>query len=82
MLMHQLMLALHHTSMIPQHKSLVHHPMEVLKVLSLQSMGQPIIQAIQETLLFLFISVHFMCGVARQLDKLGGVLVHIHGPLF
>jgi hypothetical protein len=34
--------------------------MEVLKVSSLQSIGQPIIQAIQETLLFLLISVNFM----------------------
>jgi hypothetical protein len=29
------MLALHHTSAVLQHKSVVHHPLEVLKVLSL-----------------------------------------------
>jgi hypothetical protein len=65
MLMHQLMLALHHTSAILQHKSLVQHPLEILKVSSLQILGQPIIQTIQETLLFLLISVDFMRGVAR-----------------
>ncbi len=48
--------------------------MEVLKVSSLQSIGQPIIQAIQETLLFLLISVNFMWGIARQLSELGDVL--------
>jgi hypothetical protein len=82
MLMHQLMLALHHSSVILQHNGLVHHPLEVLKVSSLQSIGQPIIQAIQETLLFLLISVNFMQGVARQLSELGDVLFHRHGPLF
>jgi hypothetical protein len=65
MLTHQLTLALHHTPAILQHKSLVHHPLEVLKVSGLQSIGQSIIQAIQETLLFLLISVNFMRGVAR-----------------
>jgi hypothetical protein len=82
MLTHQLMLALHHTSAILQHKSLVHHPLEVLKVSSLQSIGQPIIQAIQQTLMFLLISVNFMWGVARQLSELGDILIHRHGPLF
>jgi hypothetical protein len=65
MLMHQLTLVLHHTSVILQHKSLVHHPLEVLKVSSLQILGQPIIEANQETFLLLFISVNFMRGVAR-----------------
>jgi hypothetical protein len=65
MLTHQLMLALHHTSTVLQHKRFVHCPLDVLKVPGLQSMGQPIIQAIQETLLFLFISVDFMQSIAR-----------------
>jgi hypothetical protein len=82
MLTHQLMLVLHHSSVIFQHKGLVHHPLEVLKVSSLQSIGQPIIQAIEEILLFLLISVDFMRGVARQLSELGDVLVHRYGPLF
>jgi hypothetical protein len=82
MLMHQLTLVLHHFSVIFQHKGLVQHPLEVLKVLSLQSIGQPIIQTIQETLIFLLISVDFMWGVARQLSDLGDVLIHRHGPLF
>jgi hypothetical protein len=56
--------------------------MEFLKVSSLQSIGQPTIQAIQETLLFFLISVDFMQGVARQLSELGDVLIHKHGPLF
>jgi hypothetical protein len=82
MLTHQLTLTLHHFSTILQHKGLVHHPLEVLKVSSLQSMGQPIIQTIQETLLFLPISVDFMTGIARQLSELGDVLVHRHELLF
>jgi hypothetical protein len=82
MLTHQLTLAPHHSSMMFQHKGLVHHPVEVLKVLSLQSIGQPIILAIQETLLFLLISVDFMRGAARQLSEIGDILVHRHGPLF
>jgi hypothetical protein len=65
MLTHQLMLVLHHSSVILQHKGLVHHPLEVLKISGLQSIGQPIIQAVQETLLFLLISVDFMRGVMR-----------------
>jgi hypothetical protein len=44
---HQLTLALHHASVVLQHKSLVHHPLEILKVSSIQSIGQSIIQAIQ-----------------------------------
>jgi hypothetical protein len=59
------MLALHHTSVILQYRSLVHHPLEVFKVLSIQSIGQPIIQAIQETLLFLLNIVDFMWGIVR-----------------
>jgi hypothetical protein len=82
MLMPQLTLALHHTAMVLQHKSLVHHALEVLKLPSLQSIGQPIIQAIHETLLLLFICVDFMRGVMRQLSELGDILVYKHGPLF
>jgi hypothetical protein len=82
MLMQQLMLALHHSSVIFQRKGIVHHPLEVLKVSSLQSIGQPIIQATQETLLFLLTSVDFMWGVAKRLSELGDVLIHRHGPLF
>jgi hypothetical protein len=80
--MHQLTLMLHHSYVVFQHKGLIHHPLEVLKVSSLQSIGQRIIQAIQETLLFLLINVDFMRGVMRQLSELGDVLVHRHGPLF
>jgi hypothetical protein len=76
------MLALHHTSAILQHESLVHHPLEVLKIPGLQSIGQSIIQTIQETFLVLFISVDFMRGISRQLSELGEILIHRHGPLF
>jgi hypothetical protein len=67
--------------MILQHKRLVHHPLGVLKVSGLQSIGQLIIQAIQEAFLLVLISVDFMQGVARQLSELGDVLIHRHGPL-
>jgi hypothetical protein len=82
MLMHQLMLALHHASAVLQHKRLVHHPLEVLKVSSLQSIGQSIKQAIQETFLLLLISVDLMRGIVGQLGELSNILVHRHGPLF
>jgi hypothetical protein len=82
MLTHQLTLALYHTSTILQHESLAHHPLKVLKVSSLQSIGQPIIQTIQETLILHLISVDFIRGIARQLSELGDVLIHRHGPLF
>jgi hypothetical protein len=56
--------------------------LEVLKFSGLKSIGQPIIQAVQETLLFLLISVNFMRGVMRQLSELGDVLIHRYGSLF
>jgi hypothetical protein len=59
------MLALHYSSVVLLHKGLVYHPLEVLKIFVLQSIGQPIIQAVQETLLFLLISVNFMRGITR-----------------
>jgi hypothetical protein len=82
MLTQQLRLVLHHTSTVLQHKSLVHHLLEVLKVLGLQSIGQSIIQAIREAFLLLFISVDFRRSIVRQLSELGDVLVHRHGALF
>jgi hypothetical protein len=65
MLTHQLKLALHHTSVVLHHKGLVHHRLEILYVLGLQSIGESIIQAIQETLLLLFITINFMRSIAR-----------------
>jgi hypothetical protein len=82
MLMHQLMLVLHHTSVVLQHRRLVHHPLDALKVSGLQSICQSIIQAIQEALLLLLINVNFMRSIARQLCELGHILVHRHEPLF
>jgi hypothetical protein len=82
MLMHELTVVLNHSSVILQHKGLVHHPLEVLKISGLQSIGQPIIQVVQETLMFLLISVDFIQGIMRQLSELGDVLIHRHGPLF
>jgi hypothetical protein len=72
----------HHTSAILYHKGLVHHPLEVINVLGLQSIGQSIIQAIQKIVLLLLISVHFIWSIARQLSELSDVLVHSHGPMF
>jgi hypothetical protein len=76
------MLALHHTSVVLQHKSLIHHPLEILKISSLQSIGQSIIQSIQKIVLLLLIVIHFIWGIARQLSELGDVLVYSHGPMF
>jgi hypothetical protein len=76
-----LTLALHHTPMVLQHRSPFHHPLEVLKISSLQSICQSIIQVIQETLLLCLISVHFMRSIVRQLSELGDILIHRHGPL-
>jgi hypothetical protein len=82
MMTHQLMLALHHASMVLQHKCLVHHPLEVLKVSSLQSIGQSIIQAIQETFLLLLNNVDLMRVIAGQLSELSDVLIHRRAPLY
>jgi hypothetical protein len=82
MLMHQLMLALHHTSVVLQHKSLVHHPLKVLKIPGLQSLGQTILHSTQKAIVLLLISVNFMWSIARQLSEPGGILIHRHGPLF
>jgi hypothetical protein len=65
MLMHQFTIVLHHSSVILQHKGLDYHPLEVLKISGLQSIGQPIIQAIEEAFLLLLISVDFLRGVTR-----------------
>jgi hypothetical protein len=65
-----------------QHKSLVQHLLEVLKVLILQSIGHSVIQAIEEAFLFLLIGVDLMRGIAGQLSELCDVLVHRHGSLF
>jgi hypothetical protein len=43
MLTHQITLALYHTFVVLQYKILIHHPLEILKALSLQSVGQSII---------------------------------------
>jgi hypothetical protein len=71
MLMHQLMLVLHYTSAVLQPKSIVYHPLEVLKVMS-----QSIIQTIQETFLLLLISVYLIGSIARQLGEHGDVVIH------
>jgi hypothetical protein len=81
MLMHQLTLVLHHTSVILQHKSLVDHPMEILKVPSVQSIGQTIIHTIKEIFLLLLINVDLIWSIARQLSKPGDVLIHKHQSL-
>jgi hypothetical protein len=59
------MLAPHHSSVVLQHNSLVHHPLEVLKILGLQSIGQSISQAIQKTVLLLLISIQLHYSIAR-----------------
>jgi hypothetical protein len=75
-------LVIHHFYAVHQHKSLVHLPLEILKVLGLQSIGQSIIQSIQKAIMLLLISVNFIGSIVRQLCELGNVLVHRHGPLF
>jgi hypothetical protein len=82
MLMRQLILTLHHTSAVLQHKTLVHHPLEVLQILGLQSICQSNIQTIQEAFFLLLISVNLVGGIARQLGEFGDVLIHRHGSLF
>jgi hypothetical protein len=76
------MLALHHTCTVLQYKSLVHHPLEVLRISGPQSIAQPIIQAVQKTVLLLLISIHFIGSMVRHLSELGNILVRGHGPMF
>jgi hypothetical protein len=56
--------------------------LKILKVSSLQSIDQFVIQAIQEIFLLLLISVDLMQGIAGQLGELSDVLGHRLGPLF
>jgi hypothetical protein len=65
MLTHQLTLALHHTSIVLQHKGRVHHSLEILKVPGLQSIDQSIIQSSEETFLLFLISVNLIGSLAR-----------------
>jgi hypothetical protein len=81
MLTHQLTLALHHTSIVLQHKGRVHHSLEILKVPGLQSIDQSIIQSSEETFLLFLISVSLIGSLARQLSEYGDVLIHRHGSL-
>jgi hypothetical protein len=67
-------------AMVLQHKSLVHHSIEVLKVTD-HSIGQSIIETIQEILLLFLISVHLIGSIAKHLGKLGDILIHRHGSL-
>jgi hypothetical protein len=76
------MLAPHHTFVVLQHKRIVRHPLKVFKVPSFQSVGQSIIQTIQETLMLLLISVNLIGSIAKQLGKPGDVLIHRYGSLF
>jgi hypothetical protein len=76
------MLALHHTSVVLQHKSLVHHPLEILQIPGLQSIDQSIIQSILKAILLLLISANFIGSITRQLGELGDILVHRHEPYF
>jgi hypothetical protein len=82
MLTHLLTLALHHIFVVLQHKCLIHHSLEVLKVMGLQSIGQSIIQTIQKAILLLLIGVHFIGSIARQLSELDDTLILRHGLLF
>jgi hypothetical protein len=68
--------------MVLQHKNFVHHPLEVLNIPALQSIGQSLIQAVQKTILLLLINIHFTRSIARQLSEIGDILIHSHGPLF
>jgi hypothetical protein len=69
MLTHQLTLALHHAYVVLKHKSLVHHPLEIIKVSSLHSIGQSIIQAVRGTFLLPLINANLMRIIARQLGE-------------
>jgi hypothetical protein len=55
-----LVLAWQYSSPILKHKSLVYHGLKVLEVSSFQSIGESIIQSIEEILLLLLIDIHVM----------------------
>jgi hypothetical protein len=55
--------------------------LEIIKVPSLQSIGQTIIHTIKEIFLLLLINVDLIWSIVRQLSKPGDVLIHKHQSL-
>jgi hypothetical protein len=60
-------LAFHDTSVGLLHQCLVHHVLEIPKVSGLQCISQTVIEPIEETTLFLLISVHIIQGIVTKL---------------
>jgi hypothetical protein len=76
-----LTLACQYSSPILEHKGLVYHGLEILKVSCFQSIGKSIIQILKETLLLLLIGVHVIRSVAGKLHETSDILAHHHGSL-
>jgi hypothetical protein len=56
-----------YSSFILEHKGLVYHGLEILKLTYFQSIGKSIIQFIKETLLLLFVGIHVVGSVAGKI---------------
>jgi hypothetical protein len=76
-----LALACQYFYLVLEHKSLVYHGLEILKVTCFQSIGKSIIQSIEETLLLLLVGVHIVGSVAGKLREMSDILAHHHGSL-
>jgi hypothetical protein len=76
-----LALAWQYSSSVLEHKGLVYHGLEILKVTCFQSIGKSIIQSIEETLLLLLIDIHVIGSIAGKPHEMSDILAHRHGFL-
>jgi hypothetical protein len=76
-----LALACQYSSPILEHKGLVYHGLEILKVRCFQTIGKCIIQSIKETLLLLLVYIHVVWSIAGNLHETSDILSYHHGSL-
>jgi hypothetical protein len=76
-----LALASQYSSPILEHKGLVYHGLEILKVGCFQTIGNCIIQSIKETLLLLLVCIHVVWSIAGKLRETSDILSYRHGSL-
>jgi hypothetical protein len=67
-----------YSSSILEHKGLVYHSLEILKVTCFQRIGKSIIQFVKETLLLLFVVIHVIGSVAGKIREMSDILTDCH----
>jgi hypothetical protein len=76
-----LALACQYFSPILEHKGLIYHSLENLKVMCFESIGKSIIQTIEETLLLLLIGIHIVWIISGKMREMSDIITHYHGSL-